>query len=385
MGETKSQVHVARVASVLGLALLGDSLLYVVLPLHAAAFGVTFAWVGVLLSANRLVRIFAYGFVARLSRRVGLRALTIVGAVGATISTAAYGLGTGEVSLLAARIAWGLSFGALNLTTLAFAVREASRAGQRVGITRSISALGPVLSLSAGAWLAGYTGPQGIFVVLACMTSLSIPLAWKLEDPPESRGAARTGGFLPWPTSLDFWAFVVGFAVDGIFVMTLSVLLSGMVTLESAVLTGGLLLATRRAVEVIMAPIGGAMGDRWGAGRLLLLFGLALATGLSMIAAGWIYSGATAVVLAHGVLTTLGPVLVAERSPGNHLARLSVFVTWRDFGAAVGPLVVGLSVALVSIKVLYVGLAALTSAVLLLDAGRWYIRAGPHQGLSEEI
>ena len=62
---------VTSVAAVMGLALLGDSLLYVVLPIHAAAFGVSFAWVGVLLSANRLVRIFAYGAIAEVSRRIG--------------------------------------------------------------------------------------------------------------------------------------------------------------------------------------------------------------------------------------------------------------------------------------------------------------------------
>ncbi|HEY8171881.1 MAG TPA: hypothetical protein VIH21_02240 [Dehalococcoidia bacterium] len=31
---------------VLALALLGDSLLYAVLPLHAATFGISLAWVG---------------------------------------------------------------------------------------------------------------------------------------------------------------------------------------------------------------------------------------------------------------------------------------------------------------------------------------------------
>ena len=55
----------------LALALLGDALLYVVLPIHAAAFGVTLAWVGVLLSANRFVRIFGYGAIAVLARAIG--------------------------------------------------------------------------------------------------------------------------------------------------------------------------------------------------------------------------------------------------------------------------------------------------------------------------
>src|SRR5262245_62114907 len=85
---------VTRVAAVMALALLGDSLLYVVLPLHAAAFGVSFAWVGVLLSANRLVRIFAYGAIAEVGRRAGPRRLTIAAAIAATVSTAAYGVCT---------------------------------------------------------------------------------------------------------------------------------------------------------------------------------------------------------------------------------------------------------------------------------------------------
>ena len=48
-------------SSVMSLALLGDALLYAVLPAYAADFGLTLPWVGVMLSANRFVRVFAYG------------------------------------------------------------------------------------------------------------------------------------------------------------------------------------------------------------------------------------------------------------------------------------------------------------------------------------
>jgi DHA1 family inner membrane transport protein len=366
---------VTGVAAVMGLALLGDSLLYVVLPIHAAAFGVSFAWVGVLLSANRLVRIFAYGAIAALAHHTGARRLTIAAAIAATLSTAAYGVCTSEGPLLAARIVWGLAFGALNLTMLAYAVRDAARAGRRVGISRSISGLGPVLSLTLGAWLVGYVGPQGIFIALALVTATSIPLAWTLPEL-SGRRDDRPRSLLPWPSRLDLWSFAVGFGIDGIFVMTLSVLLSGVVSLESAVLTSGLLLATRRLVEVLVAPVGGVLGDRWGAGRMLLLFGIALAAGSSAIAAGWVYSGAITIVLAHGVLTTLGPVLVAERNRSNHMAPLSVFVTWRDFGAALGPLVAGLSIGYVSLPLLYAGLAGLVLLPLLVDV-RALISARP--------
>ncbi len=50
----------SRSAAVLSIVLMGDALLYVVLPVSAAAFGIGLVWVGILLSANRFVRILAY-------------------------------------------------------------------------------------------------------------------------------------------------------------------------------------------------------------------------------------------------------------------------------------------------------------------------------------
>jgi hypothetical protein len=67
---------------VLGLVWFGDALIYVVLPLHAEAFGVGLGMVGVALSLNRIVRIVGYGWVAVLHRRLGLRALTASAALG---------------------------------------------------------------------------------------------------------------------------------------------------------------------------------------------------------------------------------------------------------------------------------------------------------------
>ena len=50
----------------------GDTLLYLLLPLHHDAFGVTLAEAGLLLAANRLVRIAGYGWVARFYAERGL-------------------------------------------------------------------------------------------------------------------------------------------------------------------------------------------------------------------------------------------------------------------------------------------------------------------------
>ena len=363
-------------AAVLSLALLGDALLYLVLPIHTAAFGVSLAWVSVLLAANRLVRIVGYGVIADLARRLGPRRLTLAATGGAIVSTAAYGLAQGAAPLLAARLVWGLSFAALNLTMLAYAVADAARAGRRVGMSRAVSGFGPMLALTVGAWASEPLGPQGVFVALAFVSAAALPVAWTLPDIRAAEAKHRRGRVAR-PSALDVWAFGLVFAVDGVFVITLSMLLGGLVSASSAVIAGGLLLALRRLVEVLLAPLGGVIGDRFGAGRMMLVFGLVLAAGLALIALGTITPGAVLVVLAHGVLTTIGPVLAAERAPDAHLERLAAFATWRDIGAAAGPLAAGALAETLPLSVLYAGLTLFMLAALLPDVAGLSRRSPP--------
>ena len=108
-------------SSVMSLALLGDALLYAVLPVYAESFGLTLPWVGVMLSANRIVRVFVYGIIASLTHTVGVRRMCIAAAIIATISTALYGFSEGPASMLVARILWGLTYATLVLVTLSYA------------------------------------------------------------------------------------------------------------------------------------------------------------------------------------------------------------------------------------------------------------------------
>jgi MFS family permease len=146
-------------SSIMSLALLGDALLYAVLPAYAADFGLTLAWVGVMLSANRIVRVFAYG------------------------------ISQGPALMLAARILWGLTYATLVLATLSYAIEYRERAGTRIGVGQAIQRLGPIAALLFGAWLVGKVGPNSVFFVLAIPTALAIPLAmtaglvfWKLRS-----------------------------------------------------------------------------------------------------------------------------------------------------------------------------------------------------------
>jgi hypothetical protein len=78
-------------AITLGLTLPTDMVLYLLLPLHAAAFGVL-AEAGLLLAGNRLVRIFGYGWVARGYERRGARAACVAAVLGSVVSSLGYAL-----------------------------------------------------------------------------------------------------------------------------------------------------------------------------------------------------------------------------------------------------------------------------------------------------
>src|SRR5678815_3552132 len=68
----------------------GDTLLYLLLPLYHATFGVSLAEAGLLLAANRLVRIAGYGWVARFYAERGPRASCLLAALGSLLATFGY-------------------------------------------------------------------------------------------------------------------------------------------------------------------------------------------------------------------------------------------------------------------------------------------------------
>src|SRR4051795_11473575 len=129
----------------------GDTLLYLLLPLHHDTFGVTLAEAGLLLAANRLVRIAGYGWVARFFAERGPRLACLLAASGSLLSTLGYATLSGVWGLLIARLLWGLSFAAMNIATQALATAEPTGAARRSGRMRAIIAAGPVSGLIVGA------------------------------------------------------------------------------------------------------------------------------------------------------------------------------------------------------------------------------------------
>ncbi|MBT3533268.1 MAG: MFS transporter [Rhodospirillaceae bacterium] len=365
--EDKSWRSLWLSSGAMSIAMLGDALIYVVLPVNADAFGISLAWVGVLLAANRIVRTFSYGMIALVGERIGFKNLCLLASVTAIISTIMYGLFQGWAPLLAARMIWGLSYGALLLATLGYAAADRSRTGARVGVSRAVEQIGPLFALTVGAWFAGIVGPRDVFFYLAVVSCIAALLAYMLPKPvarPPAPASSRPG-ILPKPDRLDILIFWMGFGVDGVFTMTITIMLAGEISVAAAMLWGGLVMSGRRVAEMVVAPLSGHIADRFGVHKPLIAAAMLLVFGLGMVGIGWLYVGALAIVLSRGALGTLIPAAVALFAKGPVLVPLARNQTWRDVGAAAGPMTTGFVLGFVTPEDMHLLLCAVFLATLL--------------------
>ena len=95
MQQNESWKTIISSSALMSLALLGDALIYAILPLYAEDFGLTIPMVGILLAANRIVRIFIYTLISKLVTFFGTRTLCVIAAIMATVSTCLYGISSG--------------------------------------------------------------------------------------------------------------------------------------------------------------------------------------------------------------------------------------------------------------------------------------------------
>lgn len=357
-----------RASAVLSISLLGDALLYLILPVAAIQFGVSPFWIGVLLSANRFIRLGVNYALVPLVKRIGLNRLALIGAILATISTTAYGILIGGFALLIARIIWGIAFAALRLTTLSYATADPENAGKQLGMSTSIIAIGPFLVLTVGAAASQRIGEREIFVVLGALTTISIFLALGLPNETPSNKNLPVFRF---PKQEDWIAFLATFAYGGVFVVSISaLLLAESYEPETAIQIGGAILAGRRLSSILLAPFLGRLADHWGMTRLFILALLMLTVGFALMGLGIAVIGATVALIGGSATMTLVPGIAAKNAGDQRLLALASVSTWRDLGAACGALFAGSLLTSIGVYPLFLGIAGIILLALVFFV--WY-------------
>ena len=363
---TRADDSARHAAMTLALALPADTVLYLLLPLHAATFGVSLPEVGVLLAANRLVRIAGNGWVAQFYARRGPRTACTLAAIAAAGTAFGYAMLSGLWLLLAMRLMWGLSFSALNIANHALPTSEPMGAARRAGRARAIVAAGPMIGLMGGALLSEVYGPRVVFAVLGCAALIAPLFALRLPCEPEAYRAEPAR--FSWPTPISTWSFSMGFVLDGLFIFGLSLLAAATVP-HGAAVAAGAAMALRYLAEILLSPAGGALAQRHGARRLLILLSFACSLSLLLLGTGGflLWVGVVTTVMLRALIQPLPAPVVAEAYPGAaRVPALARQATWRDIGAGAGPLAAGLLFPVAPAAAIYVGAAALLAGSSLL-------------------
>ena len=400
------------VTAIVAAVVMGDSMIYNVLPSNVNTFGVSVAMVGVLLSANRWVRLASNPLSAWLIHRYGASRPLLVSIIIAIGTTVVLGLGKGLPLLLAARILWGVCFSILRLTGFLIVLEEnhdGSR-GRLMGTFSGGMRVGSLVGVLLGGVLFDVLGRASAFLIIASLGLLGVPAFLGLIRKSEHGGAAdglitnaqaktrllpagfRQGAWdlliSPVPEleakhrySLlvaNFTLFSLYLVMSGILVATLGFYLRDRLGEEATVAglvlgiatVNGLLLATRWFADVA-SPLWGHLGDRLGHDKVPLLAGPACVVALLVLAFNiplwlaflWLPLAFVAVAATFTSLSTL----VGGLSPPHRRPQvMSRFATWQDLGYASGPLIAYAVLSFVSPSLIYLAGAALLLIALAI-------------------
>ncbi len=368
MADARNRRHIMVFASITALCLFGDSMLYVVLPVHYAAAGLGSLWeVGVILAVNRLIRLplnLCMGWCySRFSERSGI----LIAVVLATLTTLSYGFLPGFAWWVLARCVWGLAWTLLRLGSLFCILRLAGpeARGRYTGLYNGIYRLGSLVGMFLGGLLADLAGVRATALIFGVATACAVPLVLcciprdterQAECAATPEPGLREGLALAARNRAALWTVAAGgaasFVFGGVTASTLSRLIAvhsggGVVVagaLVGAATLAGFFQALRWGWEPWLAPLVGRLSDRPGGRNRMLFLALGLAAGvfaslaLSLPLPLW-FCCLAGMQLTGTVLTTVLDAAAADAAAATGgRAVLMGYSFIVDGGAALGPL-----------------------------------------------
>lgn len=398
---SRSTLVVVATGLAVALSLFGDMAMYVILPAQNTALGFSAIQVGLLLSANRWIRLVTNQIAQRLIRRSGTRiAFPIALGIGSLIA-AGYAIAPSFAALLLLRMAWGACWSIIRHTgvmTSNSAAGPDSR-GRSMGIYLALVNIGFVTGTFVAGWLYDWGGFQRAFIMAAALSLAALPAAFVAQmrrgtispsartvENPEETGVpgimnGRTkpvirnltgGGTIGF--TLSARGFIVSFVGSGLIMSTLGFMLReryggavdvGSVSIGVTALTG-MLLSIRSIINLIGLPAAGVVLDRIGHHRTLRI-GFTV-SGIALLAAA--VFGTTTVMIPMIVVFFIGAMvarLAVESQAAQHGHRsYAALATSTDLGSAIGPMLGWIGIELSqSGSIFWVGAALLLFAACL--------------------
>lgn len=330
-------------SGVMAFAALGDAMLYIVLPIYGLEMGFTALYIGILLSANRFVRIISNTYIANIVNRIGMKKVLIATSILAVITTMMYGLKMGFIPFLIARLLWGLSYSGQKIATLNYAAEVGPRSGLAFGLTQGIKSLGVLFAYWACPILVISIGVVHTFFLMAAIGLLGISLAIALPKYnfiPHPDGVKTRSTFSPSPINL--LVFILSITIDGILVVILSsLLLSKYPDPDQLLAFVAFYLLLKRLFLTCLSMLSGIVSLKISPIKLFNVSVFFCLLGTLLIALNYLVPGIIIAFLFNAVVVTFSPIAAMQQQGANKnaLQAISGTSTWWDFGAAVGALV----------------------------------------------
>ncbi|MCJ7659308.1 MAG: MFS transporter [Anaerolineales bacterium] len=342
------------------LSLMGDATLYTVLPTHAAETGIALIQVGIILSANRIVRLFLNGPMGLAYDRSRRRRLFISALFVGALSTVLYAATYDFWPLLVGRLLWGLAWSGIWVggTTIILDVTTDDDRGRWTGLYQTWFFLGAAFGAFAGGLLTDQLGYHAAMWIGAAVTAFGGLIA--LLALPETRGvrpeissSSAPNSSLDWYRNPGLWVVAVlqginRFVFAGVLAATMALLVQDQMSnaelvIGVATLTG-ILMAGRTLLSMLSAPLSGTLSDRlgsrWGITAIGMVVGAVSMLLLSRSSPVSILLGVALGAVAGGGIQALVTAqtgdLVEQHQRGRAIGMLH---TAGDLGSAAGPLV----------------------------------------------
>lgn len=398
----RGRIEVLRIAWITAFCMMGDSMLYVVLPLLWKEAGLhSLVQVGIVLSVNRLIRLPMNPIVSWIYRRISLQKGIRYAVILAVITTASYGLINNVYLWIIMRCIWGLSWSFLRLGAYyaILELRAENNQGQLFGLFNGHYRLGSLIGMLVGGGLADVYGLRTVSLILSAICICGIPfLLIKVNtfdqkdtemdptDPLEQQGIIELIALFKNKDVTWLFLTALGSALiyEGMFTSTLSsytetrpssVALLGF-TLGGSLVSGGLQ-ALRWGWGPFLSPLIGKISDRKLDKEILLLVTLNFACimfflfPLSLPTFIWILV-AVGVLITSTCMSTLMDSIATTVSSKYELQKRNVMTAYSisiDFGAALGPVISFWLIQKMGFLTVYWGAAI----ILMALSFRWYI------------
>jgi MFS family permease len=367
------------------LAGVAGGIAFPILPSVGMRVGLPLAFIGLVLAANRIVRVLVSTPVGMLVDRFGGRRMLIVGLLMQVLVMTLFALGVvtkhAGVFFLAGRIVHGLGSACVFVAAQALALHGggATHGGRVSGAVRATAQVGVPIGLVGGGLLADFLGEAvtfeiagGALLAAGVHAFVAVPDLRGPRAPRNSMVAALRGFKSGRLAAVGALGFASAFAGSGMVLSMTTMMvhahrLSAFGLPERA--TASLLMGWLVISEAAAMPWFGRLGDRHESHGTIAVAGLALTVpALVMlawservvtVAAGLFVLGVAVAALGPSLLALVGRIVPPERR-GLGVGALQVAT---DFGGALGPLV-GSALFTTSLAMPYL-LTAGVSALLL--------------------